>query len=198
MSEQEQGNVQEKQMDSNPETSNESNNDFVPKRAYKEVSEDMHKYKTQLRETQAKLNELNAKMEAERNRQLEDENRYKELYEGLKGKYEKETSQFKDIHKKNAVINKVGGLKRSEYAKFIDTSNIHMDENGMIDKESIDREVMRLQQEFPELINSNNFNNVNNNAPKSDQSRLTLEEWKKLPYAERVKNPDLGQNPGWE
>lgn len=55
--------------------------ELVSKKAYTEVTQDMHKYKTRLKETEAMLNQIKAeKEEADRQSLLANEE-YKALYE---------------------------------------------------------------------------------------------------------------------
>jgi hypothetical protein len=149
--------------------------DFVSKKAYQDVSTDMHKYKQELRDTQAKLNQLQAEREAVEREALAEQGKWEELYqknqtelEAVKQERAGEQNKFVDYHKKNSVLNKVGGFKRDEYNKFIDVNNIEMNEDGSIDETSLELEVDRIRQSYPELLKTGSGTKLPNDAPKGN------------------------------
>lgn len=149
--------------------------DFVSKKAYQEVSTDMHRYKQELRETQARLNEIQAEKEAREREALAEQGKWEELYkknqqelEAAKQERASEQNKFVDYHKKNSVLNKVGGFKRDEYNKFIDVNNIEMNEDGSIDEASLELEVDRIRQSYPELLKTGSGTKLPNDAPKGN------------------------------
>lgn len=153
--------------------------DFVPKKAYASVSQDMHKFKTQLKETQAELNRLKVEKEAAEKQNLVDSEQWKILYEKTQHQLDEvartrsqEKDQFVNYHKKNAVIRELGGFKKDEYNNFINVSSVEMDENGNISAESLAAEVNRLKQTYPELIKTVTPQNLPSNAPKSIQESV--------------------------
>ncbi len=149
-------------MDNETELKNEVNEqaeDYVSKKAYKEVSQDMHKYKSELQSTKAKLAEIEAIQEAKEQERLEEQGKWEELYKKsqeqfktLQSEREQEKSKFVDYHKKNSVLQKIGGFKRDEYNNFINVKDIQMNEDGSIDENSLTAEVDRIKQEYPELL----------------------------------------------
>ncbi len=138
---------------------NEQKEDFVSKKAYQEVSSDMHKYKSELAETRARLAEMESIQEAKEKEALEQQGKWEELYKKSQEKFqtlqaerEQEKSQFVDYHKKNSVLSKLGGFKRDEYNKFIDVKSIQMNEDGSINEDTLTAEIDRIRQEYPELL----------------------------------------------
>ena len=165
---------EEKNEVKNEETQKE---DFVSKKAYTDVSADMHKYKNQLKETQAKLNELEAERLASEKEALAEQGKWEELYKknqeelnAVKSERANEQDKFVDYHKKNSVLNKIGGFKRDEYNKFIDVSSINMNEDGSIDEASLELEIDRVRQSYPELLKTGSGTKLPNDAPKGNNA----------------------------
>lgn len=134
---------------------------FVPKSSYEDVKNDMFKYKEEKKKLEAELKQAQAVLEAEKVNKMKEKEEWKILYEQEQAKrmeVEKTHSdaqkKFIDYHKKNAVIAKIGGFKRDEYNSFIDVSKVEMDENGNIISTTLEAEVNRLKQMYPELIKS--------------------------------------------
>ena len=147
--------------------------EFVPKKAYSDVSKDMHNYKAKLKETEAKLSQLQADAEAREKQVLLDNEQYKALYEQTQAKLtevastrKQEQEKFINYHKKNAILKEVGGFKKDDYSKFINIDAVEMDESGSINAESLASEVNRIKQEYPELLKASPVQNLPNGAPK--------------------------------
>lgn len=168
---------------------NQEDGEFVPKKAYSEVTQDMHKYKSKLKETEAILNQLKAEKEMAEEQSLKENEQWKTLYEKkaeeakkLGSELTEKEARFINFHKKNAVIRELGGFKKDEYNSFINVNNVEMDDNGNIVHDSLIAEVNRLKQSYPELIKSSQPQNLPTDAPKSftstdkDFSALTPQE----------------------
>lgn len=173
---------------------------FVPKKAFQEVSSDMHKYKNQLREKEAMLNQLLAEKELQEKQALEEQGRWKELYEKTQNQLEEvnttrqaEQDKFINHHKKNAVLREIGGFKKDEYSNFINIENVIMDENGNIDRASLDAEVSRLKQEMPELLKNVPGNSLPSNAPMNTEVKqeMSKSELKAKLLADYKKNNNI-------
>src|SRR5665647_1844935 len=81
--------------------------EFVPKKAYADVSQDMHKFKNKLKETEAQLNQLKAEKAMAEEQGLKDNEQWKTLYEKSKSELDgistaraAEKDQFVNFHKK--------------------------------------------------------------------------------------------------
>lgn len=155
------------------EVQNESN-EMVPKSAYQAVSRDMHSFKQKLKETQAQLEAIRLDQESKEMASLREQEKWKEIsakqeqtLKKIQSERDSERSKFVESHKKNAVVQQLGGFKKPEYAKFVDVSKVELDEHGNIDSNSIEAEVQRLRKEFPELIKVSTAQPLPNAAPKS-------------------------------
>ena len=158
----------------NNEVNSAPEEEYVPKKAYKEVTDDMFKYKNKLKETEAMLAQLSAEREAAQVQSLKENEQWKTLYEKNQAQLDQlaatraaERDQFINYHKKNAVIRELGGFKKDEYNSFINVSNVELDENSNVIPESLIAEVNRLKQTYPELIKGVQANNLPSDAPKS-------------------------------
>lgn len=139
-----------------PETEKE---EFVEKKLYKKSLDDMHASKAAQKELKARLDAVTAEVEAKEKASLYEQEKWKELYQSTDKKLtkvltEQETDRSKlvEVHKKNAVVEQLGGFKKPEYVKFVNMSAVEMDDSGNISPESIAAEVQRLRKEYPELI----------------------------------------------
>lgn len=156
--------------------------EFVSRKAYQEVSQDMHKYKKQLKEVEAKLNEYQAKIETTEKEKLEEQERWKELYQkekeartSIEQSYQKDRENFLSVHKKQAVKDALGGFKRPEYSSFIDASKVEFNEDGTLDKQSVEAEVQRIKENYPEIIKQEQKRELpNNEAPKPSNNEKPL------------------------
>lgn len=151
---------------------------FVAKAAYQKVSQDMHKYKSEMKALQAQLEAAKADQEAREKSVLQEQEKWHELYKKSEAKLQQiaqerdsEKSKFIDYHKKNAVIQALGGFKKPDYNKFINTESIEVLEDGSVDSNSIASEVERLRKEYPELIKSTPAQPLPNAAPKQAQAK---------------------------
>lgn len=146
---------------------------FVPKRAYQEVSKDMLKYKSEMKQLSAQLEQLKAEKEAKEISTMQEQEKWHDLYKKSEQKLsqlaqerDSERNRFVDFHKKNAVIEKLGGFKKPEYTKFINTNEIELNEDGSIVEDSLMNQVEKIRKEYPELIKTTPRNELPNAAPR--------------------------------
>lgn len=146
--------------------------EHVPKKAFSEVSSSMHKYKAELKETKLLLNQLQAEQDATKTEQLAEQGRWEELYKKSQEKLEvanqdAQTTQDKFInyHKKNSVLNTIGGFKRDEYNSFINVESIGLNDDGSVETSSLEKEIDRIKQTYPELIKIGSADKLPNGAP---------------------------------
>jgi len=133
--------------------------ELVSKSVLEDYKKDMFKNKDRAKAAEARVQQLLDEKALVEKQTLEESAQWKTLYEREKeerSKISNELTAKSDLwinsSKKNAVINQLGGFKKSEYSKFIDTSKIDELEDGTFDSDSIVREVDRIKQEFPELL----------------------------------------------
>ena len=141
-------------------------------KAYQETKSDMHKYKSERNELKERLALLEANQKAQEKASLESKEEYKILYELEKSEKEDainklsaKSKKFVDSSKINAVVQELGGLKKSSYSKFIEPSNIELDENGVPNEASLQAEVDRIKQSYPELLKNAQTSKMPNDAP---------------------------------
>lgn len=146
--------------------------ELVSKKVVDEYKNDMFKYKAKMKETEGELQKLRDAAVLAEKQSLEDKEEWKLLYEkekeeGSKARVELENKSkfFVDTSKINSVVQKLGGFKKNEYSKFVNTSNVDVLEDGTFDRDSIAREVDRIKQEFPELLLGPKPSKMPNEAP---------------------------------
>ena len=162
----------------NEDSTQESSNEVVSKKAYSEVSKDMLKYKQEMKALQAQLAQVQADKEAADTAQLQEKEEWHQLYKIAETKLstlaqerDAERNKFITFHKVNAVVEKLGGFKKPEYTKFIDTNAIEIDENGSVIEDTVLSQVERIRKEYPELIKQSQKQELPNAAPRAGAER---------------------------
>jgi len=142
-----------------PKVTEKPKTDYVAKNAYEEVSKDMHKYKSQLKEAEAARNAAEAALKAVEDQKLIDQNRFEELYNQEKQKSEeamnkmiKERQLYDRSVKVNALKAELGGKIKDDYLSFANLDNIEVLEDGTISSESVRTEANNFRQAHPQLI----------------------------------------------
>lgn len=177
----------------NEENNNDPNNEpnqvieekpKVDKSAYDAVSNDMHKYKGNIKILEAKIAQMEADNSSRETATLEQNKEFQRLYEleqaknaELNSSLAEKSEKFIKSHKLNAVKEAVGGFKKKEYVKFIDTSKILVDDNGLVDENSVKNEVDRIRKEFPELLTKKSGKLPPSDAPNTGsepQSKMNI------------------------
>lgn len=147
-----------------------SKEEFVSKKTYEEVSKDMHKYKRELKEMQAKLAEFEVQKTAMEEQKLIEQNKFKELYEKKDAELKEHLAQKDKAEalliqeRKKFAVNQNVKFKKSDYINFVNLNEIQLDEQGLVVQESVKKEVQRIQQQFPELLENAQVNNIPNRA----------------------------------
>jgi hypothetical protein len=179
----------------------ETEEQFVAKKAYEEVAKDMHRFKSSFKEAKAKLAEYEAKLQAQEEAKLKEQQKWQELYEREKKEREKvfqERQKEKDLYaravKLSALKAELGGKIRDEYLSHADISAIEFTENGTVNPDTVRDVANRFRQEHSQLIPSSSSTNITGRAPASEiapqpdrpLSALTFEE--KLAELKRLRN----------
>lgn len=158
----------------NPEANTEKPTISGPSAAEESYKQDMFKYKERMKLAEVGLAAAQAEKAALERVQLEQNEEWKTLYEKEKTERENavvelhsKSKQFIDSSKINAVVQGLGGFKKDDYSKFIDPSNIEVTESGVFDTESLNKEVERIRQTFPELLKASSSPALPNGAPSS-------------------------------
>lgn len=190
MSEQNQNSVQESVQ--TEEQGSAQENQYVPRKAYEEVTSDMHRYKSKVKEAQARLNEYEARLKSIEEEKLKEQNRWKELYEKeqqTREQIEQERKRDRQLYLENVKLSalkaELGGDVRAEYLRFANLDAIVVDENGSLSSESVKEVANQFRQNYPELVPSRNDVNITgapaanktnfNQAPK-DLSQMSTKE----------------------
>ena len=147
--------------------SQEQKNDFVSKKAYEEVTSDMHKYKNGIKEKEAKINELMAQLKAQEEAKLQENEQWQEIakrreaeLEELKTQYTQKSSSFENALKRTALKQELGGKIKEEYLQFANLSAISMDEQGLVDVESLRNVANEFRKQHGQLIPQEQSNEI--------------------------------------
>lgn len=168
--------------------------EYVARKAYEEVTGDMHKFKNRHKEAQARINELEARMKAAEESKLKEQDQWKELYERERQQREEAENvrqQEKDLYLKSiklsALKGELGGNIKDEYLQFADVNNIEMAEDGSLSSESVKHVANQFRQDHPSLVSKQeNVNitspaagsNVTYQQPEKSVNEMSLEEKK--------------------
>lgn len=140
----------------------------VSKKAYEEVSRDMHKNKQKAKELEAQLNELTTQLKVQEEAKMLEEKRYKELYEKTQAEIEEERrratekeQQYMRSVKVSALQQELGGNINSKYLSFANLDSVSIKDDGSVDSESLREVANEFRKEHGQLI------------PKSDNTQIT-------------------------
>lgn len=131
----------------------------VPRDAYEKVTQDMHKYKSKMKEYEAHMEQLRADLKAKEEAELAEQNRFKELYEKREielAEAKKEAQRVRDQYlttaKRAALKQELGGKIRDEYLSFADLNSIALRDDGSIDAESVRMVANEFRKQHGQLI----------------------------------------------
>lgn len=86
--------------------------------------------------------------------------------------------------KEQALRAELKGLRKDEYLKFADLSAVVIDDNGVVDPESVKEVASIFRESYADLISQSA--SLPNNAPGKGPQSLTYEAWSKLPGKEKA------------
>lgn len=146
----------------------ESKEQFVSRKAYEEVTRDMHKFKKEREELKAGFNELQAQLKAQEEAKMQENEQWKQLYEKREAELEQErnrakesNSRFTNAVKRSALKQELGGKIKDEYLSFANLDSISMSEEGMVDSETLRNVANEFRKQHGQLI------------PKEDTGEIT-------------------------
>lgn len=157
---------QKQSLDSNPEAEK-----YVPRKAYEEVSSDMHKYKSSLKDAKAEAEALKAQLKAREEAELVEQKKFQELFERERQEKEnllEETRRNKDMYIRSVKLSQLKaelGNVKDEYLQFADIDGITMDDNGSLSPDSIREVANKFRQEHPGLLPASQNMNITSKAP---------------------------------
>lgn len=158
----------------------ETKEEYVSRKAYEEVTRDMHKFKSEARAEKAAKAEYEAKLKAIEEEKLAEQQRWKELFEkerqekeelNRKSK-EKETAYLMSV-KKSALKQELGGKIRDEYLAHADLKSIEFKDDGTLNMDSVLEVANKFRAEHGELIPRSQVSDATNDAPPSDSTVST-------------------------
>lgn len=187
--------------DVNPkEVPEETKAEVVSRKAYEEVTRDMHKNKQKAKELEMKLSEYEAQLKAQEEAKLHEQQQYKELFEKRDAELEqarqeaqKERSRFTRSVKMAALKQELGGKVKDQYLSFANLDAITVNEDGSIDSESLRNVANDFRNQHAQLIPTDSSANVTGHAPgsveppqKVDITKMSREQL--LERAKQLKN----------
>lgn len=160
---------------------------FVPRRAYEDVTRDMHKNKQKAKELEAVVNELQAQLQAQEEAKMQEKEQWKELYEKREAELEQERQKAREKYnlymksvKIAALKQEIGSNVKDEYLSFANLDNIVVNDDGSIDKDTV-REVANVfRKEHGQLIPQSGNENITGHAPGSGPAEKPPVNLKKL------------------
>lgn len=112
-------------------------------------------YKNQAKAAQEEKNALEAQRKLDEQKEMERKGEYEKLYKqqlATQRELEKKTQAVKDSQKRAAVIAFVGGLKKPQYAQFINVDMVQLDQFDQPTAESVKMVGEQFKQEYPEAL----------------------------------------------
>lgn len=150
------------------EAKKETKDEFVARKDYLEVSKSMHKHKSKSKDLEAKIAKLEADANTRNEQDLADKEQWQTLAEERGEKIKEITDlwdtdrvKFLDKHKKQAVIDYVGGFIKPEYSNMIIKPDLIDDE---ITAESVKAHGDDIIQNHPNLLKKSENASLPNEA----------------------------------
>ncbi len=172
--------------------SKETNEETVPKEVFLKMQKDMHEYKNKMKTLQDERDAFKADQEQRETQALKEQEKWKDLYaqsekkiQALNDRLKSETEKFVSSHKLNAVLSQVGGFKKTEYNRFVETSKILVNEDGSIEEGTLKAEIERVKKEYPELLKvSTGKQELDSKAAKTQTAEKDLSKMSKAEISE--------------
>ena len=156
--------------------------DVVNRKAYEEVTRDMLKYKSERKDLQARLNELETKIKVTEEEKLKEQEEYKSLFEKRNQEYEElqhsvaqEKNRYLKSVKMNALKNELGGKIKDAYLVHADVDSIEFNDDGSLNPESVVAVANKFREDHSALIPSNNNATITNQAPSGNMEAPKVE-----------------------
>lgn len=166
---------------------------YVTRKAYEEVSRDMHKNKQKAKELEVAYNELQAQLKAQEEAKLHEQERWKELYEKREAELEQERKNAQEQQgrylrsvKLSALKQEIGANIKDEYLSFANLDGIAFNEDGSIDKDSLHEVANSFRKEHGQLIPQTDNANITGQAPSSEAPAPREVDFSKMSSKERV------------
>jgi len=183
--------------DATPQVSKpvETQEEYVSRKAYEEVTRDMHKFKKEREEFKAARNELEAQLKAQEESKMHEKEQFKELFEKrnaeldlLRKEAETERNRFTNATKRAALNQELGGRVKEEYLNFADLNSVVLTEDGNIDRESVRNVANNFRKEHGQLIPNSESQEITGHAPTGNHQIATPLDSSRMTAADLVKN----------
>lgn len=155
---------------------------FVSRKAYEEVTRDMHKNKQKAKELEAAYNELQAQLQAQEEQKMQEQGKFQELYEKTTAELEQERQRAKQERDRYMRSVKLSALKqelgvniRDEYLQFAPLDNIALTDEGSIDRDSLREAANSFKKEHGQLIPQQANVNITGQAPSNQGAPSTVD-----------------------
>lgn len=147
---------------------------YVARKAYEEVTRDMHKNEAKAKEAEARAAELEAKLQAIEEAKLKEQNQWEELYKRereAREAAEQEKSHVRESYlrsvKLSALKAELGGSIKDEYLSFANIDAIELGEDGSLSSETVVNVANSFRKEHPGLIPTKSQANITGQAASS-------------------------------
>ena len=171
----------------------------VSKKAYDEVSRDMHKHKAKAKETEMLVNELSAKLKALEESKMAEQEQWKELYHKKEDELQSMQQAVRQKEEALSRTMKMGALKshlpgiKDDYLVHARIGEIEMTDDGRIDTESLHKVLNDFRENHSELIpkvsqstGTGTASPIEQGEKQVDISKMSVDE--KIKYYTKLKN----------
>lgn len=178
-----------------------TNESYVHRKAYEDVSRDMHKYKQKAKELEASVNEFQTQLKAQEEQKMQEQEQWKELYEKRQAELEQYKKQAEMERNKSlqtarvsALRQEIGANVRDEYLRyFAPLDKIVVNDDGTVDKDSLREAANSFRKEHGQLLPQSDSTNITGHAassptapPPADILKMSTRE--RVEYFTKIKN----------
>lgn len=165
--------------------------------SYRRVLSEKKAESAKRRELEQRLTEIEAEKEAQREADLREQGKFKDLltkrdqeFSSLQGELNSYKKTIDNSFKFNAIKKTLGAEIDYKWADVLEVKGIYdqveLDENRRPDELSVTNVCDYIRKEFPEMIAAKRSSgNLPNDPPRGSKGKLTLEEWRKLPLKDK-------------
>lgn len=175
-----------------PNTDASQNDQTVKYDTYAKLLSQHKTNKAKLSSVTEELNTLKAERQAAEEAALAEQGKFQQMFETKSKEVEMLQAKLGDYELQNVIRIKQDALKaalptlrKEEYLKFADINSIQIDENGVVDMDSVASVANGFKQSYGDLLSTPNAN-LPNGAPKDGKIGLTYEQWLKLSAKEQM------------
>jgi len=166
-------------------------NQSVAFETYQKVLSQRKADQVKLKELQESHNAMLAEKQSAEDAAKAEQGRFEELFQteqkkaqDLQANIDSRILQDVTRSKKNALKVELQGLRKDEYLQFADVNSIVMDDNGVIDIESVKNVASTFRESYSDLFAKSS--SLPDSAPGKGPQTLTYDAWMKLPASEKA------------